>query len=130
MVMTADQRQQISDYLQSCGPRCFAWGHWDCSLFCADVLAILTGNDFAAPYRGGYSDRETALRVLPCLLPEMPEWVGLKPIAAPVDGAVWWSPARHPEGALGIFWQGQALQPGRRGLIAGIRDLSRLKFYN
>lgn len=127
--MTAEQKQQIAAYLLACSRRSFAWGQWDCSLFCADILAILTGNDFAAPYRGGYTDRDGALKVLPCHLRDMPEHVGLKS-CAPCDGAVWWAPGRHPEGALGIFWQGQALQPGRRGLKNVFRDISTLRFFS
>ncbi len=126
--MNADQNKQIEAYLLSCSLRKFMRGEWDCAIFCADILAILTGNDFAAPYRGGYSDREGAINVLPCTLSELPEWVGLKP-SQPRDGAVWWAPSAHPEGALGIFWQGRAIQPGRRGLKAPIKDISKLKFY-
>lgn len=127
--MTANQKQQVAAYLTACSHRSFTWGEWDCSIFCADVLAILTGNDFAAPYRGGYGDREGALNVLPCQLRDMPEHVGLKPCRVPRDGAVWWAPCRHPEGALGIFWQGKALQPGRRGLKKVFNDISTLHFF-
>lgn len=126
--MTTEQKQQVSDYLLSCSRRTFGRGQWDCATFCADVLAILTGNDFAAPYRGGYTDREGAINVLPVKLCDMPEWVGLQP-SHPRDGAVWWSPSSHAEGALGIFWQGKCLQPGRRGLKAVIRDISNVRFF-
>ncbi len=88
----------------------------------------MTGNDFAAPYRGGYEDREGAINVLPCQLREMPEWIGLKP-CGPRDGAVWWCPSKDAEGALGIYWQGKCLQPGRRGLKSVINDLSNVKFF-
>ncbi|MES2706067.1 MAG: hypothetical protein V4726_05625 [Verrucomicrobiota bacterium] len=126
--MTPDQKQQIEDYLLSCSQKQRQRGKWDCAIFCADVLAILTGNDFAAPYRDAYSDREGAIRVLPCQLRGMPEHVGLKP-SPPRDGAVWWAPGPDAEGALGIFWQGRCLQPGRRGLKAVIRDISNVRFF-
>ncbi len=127
--MTPEQKQQVEAYLMGCSSRKFERGVWDCAIFCADILAILTGNDFAAPYRGGYEDREGALRVLPCKLEEMPEWVGLKP-CEPKNGAVWWGPSAHAEGALGIIWQGRAYQPGRRGIKCVINDLSKLKIYS
>lgn len=123
------QRQQIDAYLLSCRSRLFGWGSWDCCLFCADVLAILTGNDFGAPWRGGYSDRASALSILPCQIRELPEWVGLRPSRAQ-DGAVWWSPGKYAEGALGIWWQGRALHPGRRGLIGPMFDISKLQFFS
>lgn len=126
--MTLEQKQQVIDYLLSCSVKKRERGVWDCAIFCADILAILTGNDFAAPYRGAYSDRDGALRVLPVQLRDMPEWCGLKP-SQPRDGAVWWSPSRHAEGALGIFWQGRCLQPGRRGLTSPINDISNVKFF-
>lgn len=126
--MTHEQKKQIDAYLVSCLSRKFQWGSWDCGLFCADILAILTGNDFAAAYRGGYTDRVGSINVLPCRLGEMPEYIGLKP-SYPRDGALWWAPALGPEGALGVFWQGRCLQPGRRGLRVAIRDTSKLKFY-
>lgn len=127
--MTTEHHQQIEYYLLSCSRKKFERGKWDCAIFCADILAILTGKDFAAPYRGSYADREGAINVLPCSLAEMPEHIGLRP-SPPKDGAVWWSPAKDVEGALGIFWQGRALQPGRRGVICVIKDTSKLKFYS
>lgn len=129
LTMTDEQHHQISDYLSACRFRSFAWGQWDCTLFMADVMAILSGNDFAAPYRGNYSDRDSALNLIPARLPDIPEYIGLRQIPSPIDGAVWWAAGSHPEGALGIYWQGQALQPGRRGLKRVFADISTLKFY-
>ncbi len=126
--MTTEAHKLVSDYLAKCRSRLFVRGEWDCAIFVADVLQILTGKDFAAGYRGGYSDREGAIEILPCTLAEMPEWVGMKP-CQPVNGAVWWAPGCHEEGALGIFWQGRCLHPGRRGLISPIKDTSKVKFY-
>lgn len=126
--MTSEQKAQIRAYIRSCASRRFRRGEWDCAIFCADILQILKGEDFAAPYRGKYSDREGAISVLPCPLADLPMLLGLKP-SHPRDGAVWWCPTAHPEGALGIFWQGRCLQPGKRGISAPISNTKQVKFY-
>lgn len=128
--MTDEQKRQLADYIQMCRHRSFTWGKWDCSLFVADVLAILTGNDFGAPFREQYNDRDGAISILPCRLRKVPEYIcGLRQ-CAPKDGAVWWGPGTDPQGALGIFWQGRILQPGRRGLKTVFADISTLTFYS
>lgn len=42
----------------------FAWGSHDCCLWAADVVQALTGQDFAAPYRGTYEDATGAARLI------------------------------------------------------------------
>ncbi|PCI62051.1 MAG: hypothetical protein COB35_05050 [Gammaproteobacteria bacterium] len=42
----------------------FAWGKFDCCLFAADAITLLTGNDPAAEFRGKYSTALGAKRVL------------------------------------------------------------------
>lgn len=127
--MTPEVKKQIGDYLSSCTKRRFTWGEWDCSLLCADILKIRFGVDHGASFRGKYTDMEGAIKLLPCPLRELPEHIGLKP-SHPQDGAVWWSPAAHPEGALGIFWQGNCLQPSRAGGARRmISNITNVKFF-
>lgn len=118
----------VSDYLTQCRFRRFRFGVWDCALFVADVLELSTGRDYAAGLRGTYDSREGYLAALPAPLHELPAHFGLTP-CAPQNGAVWWMPGPHPEGGMGIFWQGRLLQPGRRGLHDVTRDISTLTFY-
>jgi hypothetical protein len=40
------------------------WGRHDCALFAAGVVRAITGEDFAAEYRGRYTTRIGAARVL------------------------------------------------------------------
>ena len=44
-------------------PPPFAWGQADCALWCADWVALATGQDFAGDWRGEYSS-EAELGVL------------------------------------------------------------------
>ena len=126
--MTPEQREQVQAYMEECLSRRWERGVWDCALFAADVVAILTGTDHAAGMRGQYATREECLALLPVPLKDLPEHVGLRP-SPPVDGAVFWLPTNDPEGTLGVVWQGRMWHPGRRGLIAPWRDISMVKFY-
>lgn len=38
----------------------YRWGSHDCAMFAAGCVAAITGEDFAAEFRGGYSDEEGA----------------------------------------------------------------------
>ncbi len=40
------------------------YGQHDCALFAADAVREMTGQDFAAPYRGGYSNLRGGMRLL------------------------------------------------------------------
>lgn len=42
----------------------FAWGENDCALFAADCVLAMTGEDFAAPFRGRYSTAAGSLKAL------------------------------------------------------------------
>jgi len=42
----------------------FAWGSADCCLFVADVLRDVHGTDYAARWRGKYSNRYGAMRMI------------------------------------------------------------------
>jgi hypothetical protein len=45
----------------------YAWGVHDCALFAATCVAAVTGEDFAAGFRGGYDDEDGARRLLASL---------------------------------------------------------------
>ena len=53
----------------------FAWGEHDCCLWAADCVAAMTGRDFAAGFRGAYSDAAGAVEILA-------NWGSLRALAA------------------------------------------------
>ena len=55
---------RLSSYFAEVANKPFAWGEHDCSLFAAGAVAAMTGEDFAADYRGTYSDADGAKAVL------------------------------------------------------------------
>lgn len=42
----------------------FSYGQFDCCLFIADAIAAMTGTDLAAPFRGRYHSRKSALEAV------------------------------------------------------------------
>lgn len=42
----------------------FRYGSWDCCLFVANAIQVMTGQDFAAEFRGHYASRVDAYREL------------------------------------------------------------------
>lgn len=42
----------------------FVWGKNDCCLFAADAIVAMTGEDFAARFRGTYDDLKSAVKIL------------------------------------------------------------------
>lgn len=42
----------------------FTWGEFDCCLFAADAVELMTGNDFAVDFRGKYNTKLGAARAL------------------------------------------------------------------
>ncbi|QPG06566.1 hypothetical protein IT774_05175 [Salinimonas marina] len=44
--------------------RPFEWGKFDCCLFAADAVQLITGQDYAAPFRGTYTTQLGAARSL------------------------------------------------------------------
>lgn len=42
----------------------FVWGKHDCALFAADCVQAMTGEDFAAPFRGRYDNALGSVRAL------------------------------------------------------------------
>jgi len=59
-----DWRPALLAYMQAVAPIPFQWGRHDCALFAAGAVEAMTGEDFAAPYRGRYTTLLGGLRVL------------------------------------------------------------------
>ena len=64
MMRRPDWRDRLVSYLHSARQRPFEFGQHDCSLFAADCVAAMTGNDMAADWRGRYATMRGGLRVL------------------------------------------------------------------
>lgn len=56
--------ERMNDYFRSIIQAQFVWGKTDCCLMAADCVAAMTGEDFAADFRGKYSDPVTAYLAL------------------------------------------------------------------
>ena len=59
-----DWQARLVAYLHEARLRPFAYGRHDCSLFAADCVAAMTGQDMAAPWRGRYTTLRGGIRVL------------------------------------------------------------------
>jgi len=55
-VRLKDWRARLDAYLDGCNGRPFEWGGLDCALFAAGAVQAMTGEDFAASFRGNYAD--------------------------------------------------------------------------
>jgi len=42
----------------------FEWGKHDCAIFVADTVLLLTGNDYAEPFRNKYTNQRGAYKIL------------------------------------------------------------------
>ncbi len=54
----------LAAFIAAARRRVFAWGKWDCCLFCADWVREATGFDPAAEYRGRYRSKRGAYALL------------------------------------------------------------------
>lgn len=52
----------LIEYLESCRQRRFEYGVYDCAIFVADWVQIVTGKDYAKKYRGKYTTQEAGLK--------------------------------------------------------------------
>lgn len=57
-------RTALADYVQLASTEPFQWGRHDCALFAAGAVQVMTGEDFAADYRGKYQTLRGGLRLL------------------------------------------------------------------
>jgi hypothetical protein len=59
-----DWEPRLHAALDAAANRPFQHGQHDCCLFIADVVLVLTGHDFGAPFRGKYRTAAGAMRAL------------------------------------------------------------------
>ncbi len=59
-----DWEVRLADWLRRVRHESFCWGRFDCALACADVLAVITGQDFASAWRGQYHSDKGAFKAL------------------------------------------------------------------
>lgn len=64
MTRKYDWQSALSAFLIEQDHRIFEYGKWDCCLFACDAVAVMTGVDVAADYRGGYTTRRQALQAI------------------------------------------------------------------
>ena len=57
-------RTALTDYVQTVASEPFRWGEHDCALFAAGAVRSMTGEDFAARYRGKYKTLRGGLGLL------------------------------------------------------------------
>ena len=59
-----DWRPRLVAYLTTVAGKPFGYGTHDCALFAAGAVEAMTGNDWAADYRGRYSTLKEGLKLL------------------------------------------------------------------
>jgi uncharacterized protein DUF6950 len=59
-----DWQARLSQFLYLYRNRSFRYGDWDCCLFAADAIQVMTGADLAEGFRGTYNSRSTAYALL------------------------------------------------------------------
>lgn len=62
--MKHDWQTALAKFIQECRKRPFEWGEFDCCLFAADAVHLMTGHDYAADFRGHYTTKIGAARAL------------------------------------------------------------------
>lgn len=105
----------------------FAWGKQDCALFAADCVQAMTGEDFAAPFRGRYDTALGSVRALRMMgMASLEEYVvhvlgeTVAPMMAMRGDVVM---VDTPEGkALGVVAGIEAAVAGIDGLVMMPRD--------
>ena len=59
-----DWNERLQALVQERTKAPFVWGQHDCSLWAADCILALTGEDLACSYRGKYTSAKSALRLI------------------------------------------------------------------
>ena len=104
-----DWEQRLADFLVRHEHRPFEWGEWDCILFACAAADAMTGHDAAAAYRGRYTTRRGAARILRrlgqgTLLATVDHEFPAKPVARAIRGDLVWH-----AGCVGICMGGSAI---------------------
>jgi hypothetical protein len=125
MARFPDWPQRLSRAIEARRRLPHAWGSNDCALFAADLVAAQTGQDFGAPFRRRYSDREGADAILASLghgdLADLVDSCLPRGEGRPQRGDVVLQPG--PEGPfLTIAWGGGVVGPGPDGAALVARD--------
>lgn len=89
----------------------FAWGTQDCALFAADCVQAMTGEDFAAPFRGRYDTALGSVRALKMLGMASLEAYVISVLGEPISATM----AMRGDVVMVDTPEGQAL-----GVVAGI----------
>lgn len=64
MMRRDDWLPRLVAYLDGCRTQAYAPGEFDCALFAAGAVEVMTGMDYAAGWRGRYTTLRGGLRVL------------------------------------------------------------------
>lgn len=64
MIRYTDWRPRLIEYLGEASRLPFVEGEHDCALFLAKGVRAMTGQDYAAPYRGRYTTTKGGIRIL------------------------------------------------------------------
>lgn len=106
-----DWASRLMAVIDAAGQTPFAWGKQDCALFAADCVQAMTGEDFAAPFRGRYDTGIGAGRALKMMgLGSLEEYV-IRVLGEPVSPTL----AMRGDVVLVDTPEGKAL-----GVVAGI----------
>lgn len=64
MVRKAEALQELNTLLIEKKNEPFKWGTWDCCIFAADCVLVMTGEDKLELFRGTYGSKYTAAKAL------------------------------------------------------------------
>lgn len=122
-----DWASRLISVIDAADNKPFAWGNQDCALFAADCVQAMTGEDFAAPFRGRYDTALGSVRALKMMgyasLEEYVIAVLGEPINANTAGRGDVVMVDTPEGkALGVVAGIEAAVAGVNGLVLMPRD--------
>lgn len=121
MARARDWPDRLAGFLRQRARDPFAWGSNDCALFAADATLAITGQDFAAGFRGRYATALGALRALRAAGAEDLAGYVTQVLGAPIPAAhaqrgdvVLFSAQSGP--ALGVVAGTRAAAPGPEGI--------------
>lgn len=119
LVRFPDWPQRLAAALESRAHTPFAWGRNDCAIFAADMVQAVTGQDFAAAFRGKYRSKKASAAML-----KAHGWKDLEALADDMLGRGSENLRRgdvvlyagRVGNFLGIYWAGQIYGPGPDGV--------------